>query len=301
MGDLKTRRSSESKSDRRPISAVSRLIALMTSLAMVLASCTSYRASLVRIDESIPPEAKSDTTAVRLGVGEEPVVGRVRVQLDVSESGEVSDLRVIDASDDELAEKALKVLKLQRFRAGKIGGKPAAFSQVEFELEFFEAGSSNEDFYARIHRVEKALRDPDGAVLTYPNPTDREIILDDEETGEFVEGWVRLRFDIERTGEIRNVMVVEASDDRLKEKAAESLTAWHFAPGTVNGDESDFEQLEFKMNFYTALSSEGTKAVNATAGLANVAAGAAAVLLVLVYISFSILGALPSGEIHVGR
>lgn len=86
------------------------------------------------------------------------------------------------------------------------------------------------------------------AALVAPRPTDekRSVWSEEEVTGE-----VRLRFDVTAAGQVANVAVVEASDERLAELAAQRLAAWPFEPGTVGGEPVAVEGVETVMVFYT--------------------------------------------------
>lgn len=70
-------------------------------------------------------------------------------------------------------------------------------------------------------------------------------------TEEKVTGSVRLRVDVSDTGDVSGVEIIEASDDRLKEKALDLILSWPMEPGTIAGEPAKFENLEYTMVFIT--------------------------------------------------
>ena len=84
--------------------------------------------------------------------------------------------------------------------------------------------------------------------LVAPRPADdkRSVWSAEEVTGE-----VRLRFDVSAAGEVANVAVLEASDPRLADLAAQKLAAWPFEPATVQGAPVAVAGAETVMVFYT--------------------------------------------------
>ena len=85
-----------------------------------------------------------------------------------------------------------------------------------------------------------------GAVIL-PSPTEEWKFVKGEEN---ITGWVRLRFDVSATGEVRGVQIIGSDDDRLREKAAAMMASWSFEPGTIEGKPTKFEDIEFVMAFF---------------------------------------------------
>ncbi len=84
-----------------------------------------------------------------------------------------------------------------------------------------------------------------GAVVL-PSPTEDWKLI---EGGENITGWVKLRFEVSATGEVRGVQTIDTSDERLSAKAAAMLASWPFEPGTIEGKPEAFEDIEFMMTF----------------------------------------------------
>ncbi len=102
-----------------------------------------------------------------------------------------------------------------------------------------------------------------GAVLPKATQIQKEIVRADEK----VTGQVRLRFDVSKTGEVSGVEILEASDERLREKALDLIASWPLEPGTIAGEPADFEDLEYMLVFFTDDSMTTGKAVFVAAGI----------------------------------
>lgn len=88
--------------------------------------------------------------------------------------------------------------------------------------------------------------EPRSRAENIPSPTVYEKLI---EGGENITGWVRLRFDVSATGEVRGVQIIGSSDKRLSEKAAAMMASWSFQPGTIEGKPMKFRDIEFMMTF----------------------------------------------------
>ena len=95
-------------------------------------------------------------------------------------------------------------------------------------------------------RLEPRTEPRPGAVIL-PSPTEDWKLVEGEEN---IIGWVRLRFDVSATGEVRGIQTIGSSDGRLNEKAAAMLVSWAFEPGTIEGKPTEFEDIEFMMAFF---------------------------------------------------
>ncbi|MCH8002575.1 MAG: TonB family protein [Proteobacteria bacterium] len=88
--------------------------------------------------------------------------------------------------------------------------------------------------------------EPRSGAVILPSPTEDWKLVEGEER---VTGWVRLRFDVSATGQVRGVQTIDSSDERLSEKAAAMMASWSFEPGTIEGKPAKFEDIEFMMAF----------------------------------------------------
>ncbi len=88
--------------------------------------------------------------------------------------------------------------------------------------------------------------EPRSGAVILPSPTEDWKLVEGEER---VTGWVRLRFDVSATGQVRGVQTTDSSDERLSEKAAAMMASWSFEPGTIEGKPTKFEDIEFMMAF----------------------------------------------------
>lgn len=67
---------------------------------------------------------------------------------------------------------------------------------------------------------------------------------------EGIEGWVTLSFDVDKTGSVKNVLVLDAEPKRVFNRAAvNALSKWKYRPKVVNGQVLDQVGLETKMQF----------------------------------------------------
>jgi TonB family protein len=124
----------------------------------------------------------------------------------------------------------------------------------------------------------------DALMAPRPAKEKRSVWSEEEVTGE-----VRLRFDVSETGEVANVEVLEASDPRLAELAAQRLASWPFEPATVGGAPVAVEGVETVMVFYTDDSTTTGEVIGYT-------------LLIVVLLPIAlILGAAGSGSFHWGN
>ncbi len=88
--------------------------------------------------------------------------------------------------------------------------------------------------------------EPRSGAVILPSPTEDWKLVEGEER---VTGWVKLRFDVSATGQVRGVQTIDSSDERLSEKAAAMMASWSFEPGTIEGTPTKFEDIEFMMAF----------------------------------------------------
>ncbi len=88
--------------------------------------------------------------------------------------------------------------------------------------------------------------EPRAGAVILPSPTEDWKLVEGEEK---ITGWVKLRFEVSATGEVRGVQTIETSDERLSQKAAAIMASWAFEPGTIEGEPAAFEDIEFMMTF----------------------------------------------------
>lgn len=102
--------------------------------------------------------------------------------------------------------------------------------------------------------------EPRAGAVVLPSPTEDWKLV---EGGENITGWVKLRFEVSATGEVRGVQTIDTSDERLSGKAAAMLASWPFEPGTIEGKPEAFKDIEFMMTFTeeTTDTSDATTAI----------------------------------------
>ena len=64
------------------------------------------------------------------------------------------------------------------------------------------------------------------------------------------EGWARLRFSVNERGTVQKVEVLESSDVQFEAPAVRLVSAWSYAPGTVDGEPAAFEGQEAYVTFF---------------------------------------------------
>ena len=83
--------------------------------------------------------------------------------------------------------------------------------------------------------------------------------------GEKIVGWVHLRFDVSAEGEVGDIEVVEASDERLEERAVGKLADWPFRPATRDGAPEAYADREMVMAFFKDDTTTTAEAIGITA------------------------------------
>ena len=67
---------------------------------------------------------------------------------------------------------------------------------------------------------------------------------------QFIEGWVKLRFDITQTGATANVRVVAAKPKRIFDRAAiQAVSKWKYKPKVVDGKSQVQKNQEVRLTF----------------------------------------------------
>lgn len=120
-------------------------LTILVCAVFALASCTNYKATLSPATEGAPSETvlpRSAVTEKAIVRTEEKVTGSVRLRVDVSDTGEVSGVEILEASDDRLREKALDLIRSWPLEPGTIAGEPAKFEGVEYTMVFFTDDST---------------------------------------------------------------------------------------------------------------------------------------------------------------
>ena len=111
---------------------------LVVCAAIAIASCSPYKASLRPQTRPISaqmvlPEPTVSEKSLRV---QEPATGWVTLRFDVDESGDVSDIEIVGASDGRLRETAVELLASWSFEPGTVRGEPANFEDIEFVMTF---------------------------------------------------------------------------------------------------------------------------------------------------------------------
>lgn len=125
---------------RRLCTISARAVALVVSAALVLASCTDYKARLSDGSDAesvpgiVPPQPAKEKRSVWQG---EKTTGWVHLRFDVSETGEVSGVEVVKSSEERLEVKAMEGVASWPFEPGTREGEPAAFEDVEMVMVFY--------------------------------------------------------------------------------------------------------------------------------------------------------------------
>jgi len=123
------------------------LPALVAVAALVLASCTDYKARLRAVDAPaatpgatpgaavVPPEPAEDKRSVWQG---EKITGWVHLRFDVNEEGEVGCIEVVRSSDRRLEERAMGKLADWPFAPATRDGAPEPFAGMEMVMVFYK-------------------------------------------------------------------------------------------------------------------------------------------------------------------
>ncbi len=130
--------------DRAPTSRRARAaVALVAAAALVLAGCTDYK---VRLGEPTLTETAPGAAGVgpprpakekRSLWGPEKLTGWVRLRFDVSATGQVGNVEVLESSDQRLEAQAAASLSSWPFEPATRDGEPAAVEGAEAVMTFY--------------------------------------------------------------------------------------------------------------------------------------------------------------------
>lgn len=132
----------------KPRTGTSKALTILVCAVFALTSCTNYKATLNPVTEGTSAEAVLPRSAVpRKAIvrTEEKVTGSVRLRIDVSDTGDVSGVAIIETSDDRLKEKARDLIQSWPLEPGTIAGQPANFEGLEYTMVFFTDDSTTTD------------------------------------------------------------------------------------------------------------------------------------------------------------
>lgn len=144
-------------------------LAVLLSSAMVLASCSNYKATIGRPGDGSLEDTEARTQVVApagVGIGKDAKIvapklkekeravegapevkdpwGWVRLRFDVTEAGRITNVRAVDSSNDDVTEAAKELIATWPVEPGTLDGKPAAFRNVEATITFDEYTSGGE-------------------------------------------------------------------------------------------------------------------------------------------------------------
>lgn len=126
---------------RRLCTISARAVALVVSAALVLASCTDYKARLSDGSDAesvpgiVPPQPAKEKRSVWQG---EKTTGWVHLRFDVSEEGNVGYIEVVQASDERLEARAVGKLASWPFAPATRDGAAEPFADMEMVMVFFK-------------------------------------------------------------------------------------------------------------------------------------------------------------------
>lgn len=96
---------------------------------------------------------------------------------------------------------------------------------------------------SRTNQTEQAIHSPNKNIRVPPNYPTRA-------AKQGIEGWVRLQFDITRTGHVKNVQVIESTPAGIfDEEASKALQQWRYIPKEVDGEPVEQTGLTVQLDF----------------------------------------------------
>lgn len=144
-------------------------IAVLLSAALVLASCSNYKATIGQPGDGGPDAAEARTQVIApkgVSVGKDAKIvaprlkekeravegapkiedpwGWVRLRFDVTEAGKITNVRAVESSNDDVTEAAKELIATWPVEPGTLDGRPAAFRNVEATMTFNEYTSGGE-------------------------------------------------------------------------------------------------------------------------------------------------------------
>ena len=119
-------------------------VALIASVALMLASCTDYKSRLgvpkqldMKNESHVTiPSSTKEVRQVWQG-GRDQISGWVKLSFDVTESCDVEDINVIDSSNENLEDIAVDMLSSWPFEAGKRDEAPIRVENLEVVMTFY--------------------------------------------------------------------------------------------------------------------------------------------------------------------
>ena len=117
------------------------------------------------------------------------------------------------------------------------------------------------DYKARLRAPDGPGAEPETGVVPPEPAEDKRSVWQ----GEKLVGWVHLRFDVSAEGAVGGIEVVEASDERLEERAVGKLADWPFRPATRDGAPEAFDDMEMVMVFFKDDTTTTAEAIGITA------------------------------------
>jgi TonB family protein len=108
----------------------------------MISSCTDYKSRLTVSDQqdttppngALLPQPAEERRSVWRG---EKITGWVKLRVDVSETGEVEGIDVVESSDQRLETQATELFSSWPFKPGMRDGEPSRFEDVEFVMMFY--------------------------------------------------------------------------------------------------------------------------------------------------------------------
>ena len=168
--------------------------------------------------------------------------GEARVMLEIDTSGQVADTLVTAYTHRELADEALRVIKLWRYTPSLVERQPLV-STLALTFIFENAGTAvlerrgmsepetlpaGETYAYRSHGL--ATLDHPPAALVNPRPIYPQAWIEAGRTGA-----VTITFFIDETGHARMPVADPSNDPYLAAAAVTTLKEWRFAPPTARG------------------------------------------------------------------
>jgi len=142
--------------DPAPVSPLTRAVAMVAVAALALASCTNYKSRLSAPEVVgsgdageaggaagaaglVSPRPAKETRSVWSA---EEITGRVRLRFNVSETGQVGHVEVLESTDERLEKQAANSLSSWPFEPGTREGEPVAVKGVEAVMVFYTDDST---------------------------------------------------------------------------------------------------------------------------------------------------------------
>lgn len=175
--------------------------------------------------------------------GRESFEAYVELEFDIATDGTVEDIRAIEASDDCFIKAAIKAVSQWRFEPPTINGEPEILTNERTRVIFkFDDGTIDNSSYSAIEPGNPILTITAQRAPRFPS----QCVKGRKES---FEAHVDLEFDVNKRGRVKNIRVLDASDECFVEAASKAVSKWKYNPPMPNDEPGDVYDEKTRVTF----------------------------------------------------